>query len=335
LEVWAYCLMTNHIHLIAFPHQQDSLARALAAAHTRYSRLINRRTGKGGHLWQGRFLSCPLDDEYLIIAARYIELNPVRAGLAAKAADWPWSSARAHLERVEDRLLTGASWPGAVAPAKASGRDGATAPSSACPPAIPGRRARRSQKGEGSRSPLPEASGQRRPPAPLPPSGDAGFCFFGGPGPRLRSQRRKEAGAEMSFGEVGGRPGAGGTERSAAQRRDGGPRLNRANGRGGRRRPPGRERGGAGREPRAGARRRAEGRGWPGDGPEPRAGRPTRRRTGARPPPPPPPPSAPRVFFFNHDTNSFAPSKQLRRASQRGRSPRQQGSAADHQTFFP
>ena len=111
LEVWSYCLMTNHIHLIAFPHHQDSLARTLAAAHTRYSQLINRRTRKGGHLWQGRFFSCPLDDEYLIRAARYIELNPVRAGLVAKAADWPWSSARAHLEGGEDRLLAGASWP--------------------------------------------------------------------------------------------------------------------------------------------------------------------------------------------------------------------------------
>ena len=111
LEVWAYCLMTNHIHLIAFPHHQDSLARTLAAARTRYSQLINRRTRKGGHLWQGRFFSCPLDDEYLIRAARYIELNPVRAGLVAKAADWPWSSARAHLEGGENRLLAGASWP--------------------------------------------------------------------------------------------------------------------------------------------------------------------------------------------------------------------------------
>ena len=110
LEVWAYCLMTNHIHLIAFPHHQDSLARTLATAHTRYSQLINRRTRKG-HLWQGRFFSCPLDDEYLIRAARYIELNPVRAGLVAKAADWPWSSARAHTKGGENRLLAGASWP--------------------------------------------------------------------------------------------------------------------------------------------------------------------------------------------------------------------------------
>jgi putative transposase len=111
MEVWAYCLMTNHVHIIAFPHSPESLARTLAAAHTRYSQMINRRTGKGGHLWQGRFFSCPLDDDYLIRAARYIEMNPVRAGLAAKAADWPWSSARAHLEGIEDPLLAGASWP--------------------------------------------------------------------------------------------------------------------------------------------------------------------------------------------------------------------------------
>jgi hypothetical protein len=78
--------MTNHIHLIAFPHHQDSLAQTLAAAPTRYSQLINRRTRKGGHLWQGRFFSCPLDDDYLIRAARYIELNPEWAGLVAKAA---------------------------------------------------------------------------------------------------------------------------------------------------------------------------------------------------------------------------------------------------------
>jgi putative transposase len=103
--------MTNHIHLIAFPYYQDSLARTLATAHTHYSRLINSRTRIGGHLWQGRFFSCPLDDEYLIRAARYIELNPVRAGLVAKAADWLWSNARAYLAGGEDRLLAGASWP--------------------------------------------------------------------------------------------------------------------------------------------------------------------------------------------------------------------------------
>ncbi len=111
LEIWVYCLMTNHIHLIAYPHRQDSLARTLAATHTRYSQMVNRRTGRSGHLWQGRFFSCPLDDDYLVRAARYIELNPVRAGLAAQAAAWPWSSARAHLQGVEDQLLAGASWP--------------------------------------------------------------------------------------------------------------------------------------------------------------------------------------------------------------------------------
>jgi hypothetical protein len=64
LEVWAYCLMTNHIHRITFPHHQDSPARTLAATQRRYSLLINRRIRRGGHLWQGRFFSCPLCPHY-------------------------------------------------------------------------------------------------------------------------------------------------------------------------------------------------------------------------------------------------------------------------------
>ncbi|AEB08082.1 transposase [Desulfobacca acetoxidans] len=110
-EVWAYCLMANHVHLIVCPHSQESLSRTLAATHTRYSQWINRRIKRGGHLWQGRFSSCPLDDDYLIRVTRYIEMNPVRAGLVAKPVDWPWSSARAHVQGVQDRLLAGASWP--------------------------------------------------------------------------------------------------------------------------------------------------------------------------------------------------------------------------------
>jgi putative transposase len=73
--------------------------------------MINKRIRRGGHLWQGPFFFCPLDDAYLIRAARQFELNPVRVGLVAKAADWPWSSARAHLEGGEDRLPAGATWP--------------------------------------------------------------------------------------------------------------------------------------------------------------------------------------------------------------------------------
>lgn len=103
--VWAYCLMPNHVHLILVPDSSDSLRLALGEAHQRYTRAINRRQGWVGHLWQGRFASCALDAEHLIAAARYVELNPVRAGLTEQAADWPWSSAKAHLAGRDDGLV--------------------------------------------------------------------------------------------------------------------------------------------------------------------------------------------------------------------------------------
>lgn len=105
VSIWAYCLMPNHIHLIATPAAADGLHRALGAAHRRYSRHINFRQGWRGYLWQGRFASFPLDGSYLLAAARYVELNPVRAGLAARAQDWAWSSARAHLAGQDDGLV--------------------------------------------------------------------------------------------------------------------------------------------------------------------------------------------------------------------------------------
>jgi len=104
VAVWAYCLMPNHVHLIAMPEAAEGLARAIGEAHRRYTRRINAREGWTGFLWQGRFASCPLDGPHLIAAARYVEQNPVRAGLARRAEDWPWSSARAHLERRDDAL---------------------------------------------------------------------------------------------------------------------------------------------------------------------------------------------------------------------------------------
>jgi putative transposase len=102
VEVWAYCLMPNHVHLVAVPAAGDSLRRALGEAHRRYTRAINARHGWVGHLWQARFSSCALDDAHLVAAARYVELNPVRARLVARAEDWPWSSARAHLAGRDD-----------------------------------------------------------------------------------------------------------------------------------------------------------------------------------------------------------------------------------------
>ncbi len=108
VAVWAYCLMPNHVHLILVPPDPDGLRAALGEAHRRYTRMINVRKGWRGYLWQGRFASFPMDDDYLHACARYIELNPVRAGLAARARDWRWSSARAHLNGKDDGLVMAA-----------------------------------------------------------------------------------------------------------------------------------------------------------------------------------------------------------------------------------
>ncbi len=97
VRVWAYCLMTNHVHLIAVPKTADSLRFAVGEANERYTRHINFREGWIGQLWQGRFASYVMDERHLLSAARYIELNPVAAGMVRKPEDYPWSSARTHL----------------------------------------------------------------------------------------------------------------------------------------------------------------------------------------------------------------------------------------------
>jgi putative transposase len=103
--VWAYCLMPNHVHLIAVPANRLSLARAIGEAHRRYTRLVNLREEWRGYLFQGRFASYPMDDRHLVHALRYVELNPVRAGLVAQPGDYRWSSARAHLGQTTDPLI--------------------------------------------------------------------------------------------------------------------------------------------------------------------------------------------------------------------------------------
>lgn len=95
--ILAYCLMTNHVHLVAIPEKVDSLAHTLGRTHCEYTLLTNREAGRSGHLWQSRFYSCPLDLRHLFNAIRYVELNPVRVGLADTAREWGWSSARAHM----------------------------------------------------------------------------------------------------------------------------------------------------------------------------------------------------------------------------------------------
>jgi len=106
VEILAYCLMTNHMHVVAVPAKADALEQVFRPLHTRYAQRINRRKRWKGHLWQGRFFSSALDDEYLWAAIRYVERNPVRARMVKKAENYPWSSAAAHCGLKTDQVLT-------------------------------------------------------------------------------------------------------------------------------------------------------------------------------------------------------------------------------------
>ena len=105
VDIWAYCLMPNHVHLILVPETAEALAQAVGKAHLSYSRAVNYRQGWRGHLWQGRFVSYVMDERYLVACARYIETNPVRARLVANPTEWRWSSARAHLDEAGDGVV--------------------------------------------------------------------------------------------------------------------------------------------------------------------------------------------------------------------------------------
>lgn len=110
-KILAYCLMDNHFHLLLLPEKEDGLGKTLHGATFRYAQYFNQKHNRSGRLWQNRYFSCPIDkDEYLWQAARYVEENPVRAGLVEKAEDWEWSSAKANAERVGDSILSLADW---------------------------------------------------------------------------------------------------------------------------------------------------------------------------------------------------------------------------------
>lgn len=104
-EVWCYCLMPNHVHIIIVPSDEDGLRRTFADAHRRYTGYVNARMRVTGHLWQGRFGSVVMDEEHLAYAVRYVSLNPVRAGLVERAQDWPWSSAACHVSGRDSELI--------------------------------------------------------------------------------------------------------------------------------------------------------------------------------------------------------------------------------------
>jgi putative transposase len=110
LELLGYCLMTNHVHLVAIPHAEDSLAKGIGRTHFRYSQYINRFHSRSGHLWQGRFYSCALDGRHLWLAMKYVELNPVRARLCRRAWRYAWSSAAAHTDGGGRSELLNLAW---------------------------------------------------------------------------------------------------------------------------------------------------------------------------------------------------------------------------------
>lgn len=105
VRIWAYCLMTNHIHLVATPDQEGAFAGTMRALHSRFTQRQNVAHQWTGHLWQGRYFSAPLDAAYFWHAIRYVERNPVRMGLVERAEDYPWSSAAAHCGLCPDPLL--------------------------------------------------------------------------------------------------------------------------------------------------------------------------------------------------------------------------------------
>jgi putative transposase len=111
VDIWGYCLMDNHMHALAVPHQPDSLARCLACTNLVYTQRVNRKQGRSGRLWQNRFFSCPVDkDEYLWPVLRYIDRNPVRSHTVRQAWEYQWSSARHHVAGEADVLLNEPDW---------------------------------------------------------------------------------------------------------------------------------------------------------------------------------------------------------------------------------
>lgn len=105
LSILVYCLMQNHVHFIAIPAENDSLSKTFNTAHMRYAQYFNKKLRRHGHLWQGRFYSCVLDEPHLILAARYVERNPVRAGIVNEPWKWKWSSAPVHTSEKEEGFI--------------------------------------------------------------------------------------------------------------------------------------------------------------------------------------------------------------------------------------
>ena len=105
VELLAYCLLPNQVHLILLPRDADGLRAALGEAHRRFTRAVNRRRSREGGLFRGRFASFPMDHKALPLCTRYVEQAPVRARVVGRARDWRWSSAKAHVKGKRDALV--------------------------------------------------------------------------------------------------------------------------------------------------------------------------------------------------------------------------------------
>ncbi len=111
LQIWAYCLMDNHVHLLVVPRSEDSLARGIGLTNQVYTQYLNRKLNQSGRIWQNRFFSCVVENnQYLWSVARYIECNPVKVDMVTAAEEYLWSSAKAHLLGKSDTSLTNPSW---------------------------------------------------------------------------------------------------------------------------------------------------------------------------------------------------------------------------------
>jgi len=111
IQIWAYCLMDNHIHLLAVPETEISLARGIGLTNMVYTQYLNRKLNKSGRIWQNRFFSCVVEsNQYLWAVARYIERNPLKAGLTESVETYRWSSAKAHVTETGDTLLSTNPW---------------------------------------------------------------------------------------------------------------------------------------------------------------------------------------------------------------------------------
>ena len=110
LRLLAYCLMTNHVHIVAVPEADSSMANTFRHAHGRFSQYWNTEQNRTGHLWQNRYYSCPVEELAVGRVIAYVENNPVRAGMVERAEDFEWSSAGAHRGRIGAGAMLDMEW---------------------------------------------------------------------------------------------------------------------------------------------------------------------------------------------------------------------------------